>query len=85
MKFFNEDLFMEIFPRRLILEIFPFENFFWRFFLRSFEDLFIEVFFFFIVKVGSLSKGEEDEDGVGVIKIYSRGKNDVFFFFFLKT
>ena len=31
----------------------------------------------------SLSKGEEDEDGVGVIKIYSLGKNDDFFFFFL--
>ena len=30
--------------------------------------------------VCSLSKGEEDEDGVGVMKNYSRGKNDDFFF-----
>ena len=75
-----EDLFMEIFPWRFILRDFSIEV------LEIFiENLFIGDFSFWKWRFFFLwSQGEEDEDGLGMMKIYSWGKNDDDFLFFLK-
>ena len=54
----------------MVLEIFPLKN---------------EEFSFWKWRFFLCSQSEEDEDGLGMMKIYSWGKNDDDFFFFKKN